>query len=321
LPKPPGKGITVGRLLEEAVITLEKAGVPSPCACAEILIADALNAKRHELPALLETKVSGDLLSRLVETVKRRSEREPLQLILGWAPFLDLKIDIIPGVFVPRPETEGLAELCLALLDGNKTPTIIETCAGTGAVSLWLKSKIPGARVIAIEKYSAPLHCLKTNANSLGYDIEVMRGNLLEPVVRSRMKGEADLVVANPPYISSMEMPLLPPEVIGWESRSALHGGLSGTDFYPAIVNGAAYILRKNGILALEIGEPQGEEIVNKVAKTGLFNEPVIKNDLAGRPRYLYCVRNDLLPRQGGNRTAKRGASSKEALFGAETYG
>lgn len=311
MPKPPGKGMTVGRLLEEAVVTLEEAGVSSPCACAEILIANALNAERHELPALLEIEMSSDLLSRLVETVKRRSEREPLQLILGWAPFFDLKICVIPGVFVPRPETEGLAELCLALLNGNKTPKIIETCAGTGAVSLWLKSKIRGARVIAIERYNAPLQCLKTNANSLGLNIEIKSGNLLEPVIETGMKGKADLVIANPPYISSIEMPLLPPEVIGWEARSALHGGLCGTDFYPAIINGAAFILRKNGILVLEIGETQGEEIVNKVVKTGLFNEPIIKNDLAGRPRYLYCVRNDLLPRQVGNRIANRNSSSK----------
>ncbi len=311
MPKPPGKGITIGRLLEEAVVTLEKAGVSSPCACAEILIADVLNAARHELPALLETEMSGDLLSWLVENVKRRSEREPLQLILGWAPFLDLKIGVIPGVFIPRPETEGLAELCLTLLEGKKTPTIIEACAGTGAISLWLKSKISGARVIAIEKYSAPLNCLKSNANSLGLDIEIVSGNLFEPLIQSGMRGEADLVVANPPYISSIEMPLLPREIIGWEARSALHGGLCGTDFYPAIVNGAAYILRRNGILALEIGETQGEEIILKVAKTGLFNEPVIKNDLAGRPRYLYSIRNDYLPRQVGNRTANRISSSK----------
>ena len=289
-----------GRLLEDAVQSLEKAGVPSPCADAEILLADALNVERHELPAILDKELSGDSLSRLLETVKRRCEREPLQLILGWAPFLDLKIDVVPGIFIPRPETEGLAELCLKLLDGKDSPIIVETCAGTGAISLWLKSKLENARIIAIERYSSPLNCLRSNATSLGLDIEIMSGNLLEPAIHSGLKGKTDMVVANPPYISSIEMPLLPPEVIGWEARSALHGGLCGTDFYPMIIDGAAYLLRKNGILAMEMGEAQGEEIYNRIIQTGLFGEPTIEMDLAGRPRYVHCKRNDYLPRQVG---------------------
>lgn len=289
-----------GRLLEDAVQSLEKAGVPSPCADAEILLADALNIERYELPARLDKELSGDALSRLLETVKRRCEREPLQLILGWAPFLDLKIDVVPGVFIPRPETEGLAELCLKFLDGQDSPVIIETCAGTGAISLWLKSMIKNARVIAIEKYNAPLNCLKSNTTTLDLDIEVMSGNLLEPAIQSGLNGKTDLVIANPPYISSIEMPLLPPEIIGWEARSALHGGLCGTDFYPMIIDGAAYLLRKNGVLAMEIGETHGEEIFNRITQTGLFKEPIIENDMAGRPRYIHCERNDYLPRQVG---------------------
>jgi release factor glutamine methyltransferase len=100
------------------------------------------------------------------------------------------------------------------------------------------------------------------------------------------------MVIANPPYISSLEMTMLPPEIIGWEARSALHGGLSGTDFYPGIIDGAAIVLRKRGILALEMGESQGEEISGRMEDTGLFDEITIKTDLTERPRYIYCFRN-----------------------------
>ncbi|MCP4230418.1 MAG: peptide chain release factor N(5)-glutamine methyltransferase [bacterium] len=283
---------TIGYLLDAAVNVLKSAGVPSPRVDAETLALDVLGIERHELADYPDRELDEVQLKRFIRVVRRRAEREPLQLILGWAPFLDIQLDVIPGVFIPRPETEGLAELCLSLLEGIKHPFIVETCAGTGAISLWLKSKIEGARIIAIDKHGASINCLKANANILGYDIKILHGNLLDPVVEMKPRRAADMVVANPPYISSLEMTMLPPEIIGWEARSALHGGLSGTDFYPGIIDGAAFVLRKNGVLALEIGEYHAEEISAKIEKTALFDDINVKEDLAGRPRYLYCYRN-----------------------------
>jgi release factor glutamine methyltransferase len=258
---------------------LERHGVESPRETAESLLMQIIGTDRAGLYAradgldLRTARLYGRALCQ-------RCKGIPLQYLTGEQQFLDLALTVGPGVFVPRPETEGLALAALEVLDGVESPIAVDVGTGTGAIGLAIKRRRPDARVLATDVSGAAVEMAASNAARLGLEVEILRGDLLDPVP-SELRGKLDLIVSNPPYVSMEEYVSLPTEVRA-EPYEALVGG---TEFHSLLAEAAAGWLGPGGWLLVEIGAEQGAE-VRSLFDPG-FAVVEILPDLAGRDRVV----------------------------------
>jgi release factor glutamine methyltransferase len=284
---------------------LAAAGITSADAEATLIVADALGVEPSRL--VLAPDPDGAQVERIERCTARRVEREPLQHILGWAGFRRLTLDVGPGVFVPRPETEVLAEVCLAALrEGDiagdlpaelhrPRATAVDLCAGSGAVALALADEFPGLLVYAVEREEAAFEWLTRNiekhhtwlrgrgAEVIGVNADVRHAPL------DSLHGHVDVVASNPPYIPDDCVPR-DPEVAQHDPPAALFGGPDGLDTVRDLIVTAARLLRPGGVLAIEHGDEQGVDhqhggVPGLLRATGWFDNIHDVPDLTGRPR------------------------------------
>jgi release factor glutamine methyltransferase len=216
--------------------------------------------------------------------VARRVAGEPLQYVVGWAPFGRLRLLVGPGVFVPRPETEGLADRAATRLRARGPgPTAVDLCAGAGAIACFLAAEVPGARVLATELDPAALAWARRNTER--YGVELLAGDLDAPLP-AELAGRVDVLCANVPYVPSGAIPTLPRDVRDHEPRLALDGGPDGLDVLRRVAAVAGRWLARGGFLLCEIGEDQGEAAAALLAGAGLAEIAVLP-DLAGGDRVV----------------------------------
>jgi release factor glutamine methyltransferase len=221
--------------------------------------------------------------------VERRRRREPLQHILGWEEFRGLRLRVTPDVLVPRPETEVLVEVALALPLAGGPCRVVDVGTGSGCVACAIARERPGARVLALDRCPRALAVARANVEALRLAdrVRLLCADLLDPVVSRGV----DLVVANPPYLPAGALPSLPPEVRDWEPRLALDGGPDGLAVIRRLVAGAGRVLRPGGALALETaGGEQAHAVARLVAQTG-FDDVAVAADLAGVDRIVTARR------------------------------
>lgn len=219
----------------------------------------------------------------LEELVARRLGGEPLQYIEGTAAFGPLDLVVDERVLVPRPETEGLFEIATKMV--RNPEVIVDLCTGSGALALALKNAFPTAAVFATDVSEDAVEVAIQNKYRNRLDVYFALGDLFDPLPAS-LFGEIDLMVANPPYVSEREFPLLPDDVQR-EPRMALVAGPTGLEVIRAIGATAADWLRPGGVVVCEIGETQAV-----AASNAFLNLPtVVRQDLAGRDRYVVAVK------------------------------
>ena len=273
----------VGRLREWAEAELARAGVPSPRSEAVALTSHVCGWDAREFAQHVRDAAPMGAFERLAALTGRRAGGEPLQLITGTAPFLELSLAVAPGVFIPRPETEGLALWAEESIADKVAPVIVDLFAGVGPLAVRLARRRPDARVVAVEVDERAASLLRDNASTYDVRIDVVIGDVSDEGLASRLP-TGDLVVANPPYVETAVIPTLPAEVRDWEPRAALDGGDDGLSFYPIIADLAAKILRDGGFALVEIGETQGDKVSDIFAAVG---DVEVGHDLAGRDRYV----------------------------------
>ena len=286
------------RLRNQVRTVLQAADVPSPDADATAIVAQVLGCRPAHLP--LAGRPSAAQVEDAARLTARRAAREPLQHVLGHAGFRGLQLEIGPGVFVPRPETETLVESVLGQL--RPGARIIELCAGSGAIAISLATENPQSEVLAVEVDPDALTWLRRNIGALREDIGGAGSSVtvLAADIRALTPGElatdwsgCDAVVANPPYIPVGSVPR-DPEVSVFDPDVALYSGADGLDHVRAVARIAAGLLRVGGILAIEHGDTQGEPELDAADGLGVpgvlrgfaeFVDIVDVRDLAGRPR------------------------------------
>jgi release factor glutamine methyltransferase len=220
--------------------------------------------------------------------VARRASGEPLQYVIGWAPFGRLRLRVGPGVFVPRPETEGLADRAAARLRAaGPSPVAVDLCAGSGAIACFLAAEVPGARVLATELDPGALAWARPNAARHG--VELLAGDLDEPLP-PELAGRVAVLCANVPYVPSAAIATLPTDVRDHEPRLALDGGPDGLDVLRRLAPRAGRWLVPGGVLLCEIGEDQAEAAAALLVAAGLTRVGV-HPDLVGRDRVLEGTR------------------------------
>lgn len=270
-------------VLRSASDYLDRHGVESPRASAEALMMTILGTDRAGVYArtrgldMREARTFGRALCQ-------RCTGTPLQHLTGEQTFRRISLEVRPGVFVPRPETEVLVGLALAELEGVTGPFVVDVGTGTGAVALSVKHERPDASVFATDLSADAVELARSNGSRLGLDVTVLEGDLLDSLP-DELLGRVDVVMSNPPYIDPDVYDDLPAEVRA-DPELALIGGVELVD---RLATDAARWLRPAGLLAIEIGDAQGAEVIRRLQ--GLFRDLRVEPDLTGRDRVILGLR------------------------------
>ncbi|HWF79829.1 MAG TPA: peptide chain release factor N(5)-glutamine methyltransferase [Streptosporangiaceae bacterium] len=271
-----------------AVTRLAEAGVESPRADAELLAAHRHGVSRSKLHLVADA----DFDPRFWDDVARRETREPLQHITGVAYFRYLDLEVGPGVFVPRPETEVMTGWAIDRLTAMDVaePLVADLGTGSGAIALAIAQEVPRARVHAVE--GDPLarpwterniaRCAAAAPHTAGR-VELHSGDFETEL--ADLNGMVDLVISNPPYIPVGAQ--VPAEVGEYEPTAALYSGIDGLDAIRAVERVARRLLRPGGSVAVEHGSPQGAQVYWLFAEEDGWKQTRNHTDLAGLDRFV----------------------------------
>lgn len=288
----PESATTFAELRDGAIDTLTRAGVPSPDVDAELLIGHVTGLRRGEIQAKAVTgsPVAQDVSAAVALLVDRRAAREPLQHITGTAPFRSLELAVGPGVFVPRPETELVAQYAIDALDAVAGGSAIGVDLGTGsgAIALAMANEVPHATVYAVENSARAYVWTTQNFRSLGGTNAHLQFVDLADALHE-LDGTVDVVISNPPYIPLGAIPR-DPEVRLYDPEHALYGGVDGLDVVRQVSSTAWRLLHPGGTIVLEHGELQGPSIASLLESDG-WTAVATHRDLLGRDRATTALR------------------------------
>lgn len=274
--------MTVLEVLQATTAYFKKHNVENPRLNAEHLLAHVLVRKRIELYLEFERVLESEL-SPLRNLVKRRSEGEPLQHLLGTTEFCGLTFICDRRAMVPRPETEELVELVESKIENPKL-RIVDVGTGSGVIALTLAVKFPEAEILAVDISDDALALAQENAArvKLGDRVRFLKSNLLENV-----DGCFDVIIANLPYISIQDRQSLSREVLH-DPEVALFASAQGDEVVRELIEQAPSQLRPGGMLALEIGIDQSEALLSALAEKN-YRDISFKNDYSGVKRFLFA--------------------------------
>ena len=276
--------ITIANLIHAAAAELAAASIDDPRLEAEVLLAHALTTDRAHVLARLSDSIDDAANARFSSLFARRLAREPLAYIVGHREFYGIEITCAPGALIPRPETEMLVEIALDEIRGRGGALrIADVGTGSGAIAVAIVSNAPNAHITAIDATSDALTIARANVDrhGLASSIDLSPGNLLDGA------GVFDVIVANLPYVSAAEWQTLQPEVRDHEPRTALVGGVEGTEAIEQLLHDAPPHLATAGVLALEIGATQSERLLALARMCFRDGEVCVIKDLAGLDRVL----------------------------------
>jgi len=265
---PLAKSLTIRHVLAHAVSRLAEDPIlrRDSSRDASLLLVDLLRITRAQLHADPDRALTPAQAEEYGGLIARRLRYEPIQYITGEQEFFGLTLSVSPAVLIPRPETEHVVESVLSELDSSKPLRIADIGTGSGAIAIALAHHLPLAFVTATDISVAALEIAKENArrNNVLERIEFLNSDLLEavlPSIRDGTRGEFDAVVSNPPYVAETDVASLHPQIREYEPVTALFAGGGGLDIYRALIPQAHAALKGGGLLALEIGEGQHDDL------------------------------------------------------------
>ncbi|MEY3855651.1 MAG: hypothetical protein RJA45_121, partial [Actinomycetota bacterium] len=248
----------LSELLSRGSQLLASAGIDSAEVDAQLLAAHVLGISRGELQAqlFLNPEISQD--NELLELFQKRSERIPLQHLTGVAYFRNLTLAVGPGVFIPRPETEGVVDLAIAALP--KDGIAVDLCTGSGAIAISIATEVPNSRVYAWELNPDSETYIRKNLRG---NVELVMGDIIDDhQLFDELAGTVDVVISNPPYIPTWAVPK-DLEVQLHDPALALYGGFDGMDIIRVVSRRALQLLKPGGFLVVEHADTQGQLVAD----------------------------------------------------------
>lgn len=280
----------ITEVLDDASNQLAAAGVTSPSVDSEWLACFILKISRAELSVWVVQgrEFPQNKLEPFAVALSRRVAREPLQHITGTAAFRNLELEVGPGVFIPRPETESLVERAIESVAGISKPVVVDLCSGSGAIAIAIQTEVPNASVHAVELSEQAFQFLLRNFSKYGLNPNhAVLGDVAWAL--EEMAGGVDLVVSNPPYIPNAAVPV-DLEVALHDPAIALYGGADGLDVIRVISKRAELLLRRGGCLLIEHAHTQAKAISELLLSFG-WKDVVSLQDLAGKDRMIMAVK------------------------------
>lgn len=280
---------TLGQLLDWTAKHLAQKSIDAPRLDAEVLLAHAVGCKRIDLYGTrFAEAATPEVRQKYRELIKRRLEGCPVAYLVGKKEFYGLEFSVGPAVLIPRPDTEVLVAEALAEAKRKPDARILDIGAGSGAIPVVLAKKLPKAEVAAIDISPDALAVAHQNAEKHGVTVRFLEGDLFAPLAADET---FDVIVSNPPYIATDEIPKLPIGVRQYEPKVALDGGPGGFAVFDRLVEAARARLRPGGVLLLEIGSPQEAPARQKIAAFAEYDLGPTVFDHSGHPRVLRARR------------------------------
>lgn len=282
--------MTIGDVLHEAVCVLGDAGSPTPRLDAEVLLAACLKIDRLHLFTHAERLVDAPAAQVYIGWIQRRTKGEPVSYIVGIKEFWSLPFRVTPAVLIPRPETEVLVEEALAVMPERPGTgwRVLDVGTGSGAIAVALATEREDVQVTATDLSREALAVAEDNADRNGVKdhVRLLQGDLFAPVT-----GSFDLIVSNPPYISSSDYDLLPSGIRDYEPVGALLAGDDGTEVHRKLIDEGKAFLKSGGWLIMEMGEDQGAKLRTYLNEQGGYDTVSIRNDYGGAERVIKARR------------------------------
>ena len=262
---------------------LERAGVPEPVASAEVLLSELLGIGRAELAASDEP-LTPEQASLYEAWVSRRTKREPVQRILGYAYFRNLVLDLNEETLIPRPDTESVVDAALDLIDSRGySCVVLDIGTGSGAIAISIAQERPRCEVHATDVSEAAIEAARSNADRNGTDVRFHRADVVSGL--EFLEGKVEVLISNPPYVDEISASRrLAPEVREWDPPVALYSGTDELGFFRRIFAETPPLLKRGADAVLEIGDGQAEKVQDLGEEFG-FAPLGVRNDLAGTPR------------------------------------
>ncbi len=259
----------------------------SPSLDAQVLLGDILGAdNRAYLFAHPERVLTPEEIATYQGWIARRRDGEPVAYIRGFKDWYDRRILVTPDVLIPRPETELLLEAALKRTADQPDAVVADVCTGSGAIAVTLKAHTPNATVYATDISEAALEVAQRNADAAQVDVTWMHGDLLAPLAERGIT--VDVLLANPPYITSDEVPKL--KVSHYEPHLALDGGADGLDLVRRLLAAAPAVLRPGALVLMEIGAAQAAVVLALAHEALRPAHAEIVKDYAGLDRFLRAI-------------------------------
>jgi release factor glutamine methyltransferase len=281
-------GDTLAAACELTARLFRAAGIESAKADARILAGHALGLDRAALLAQRDRLLEAREIDAISSRAARRLKREPVSRIVGYREFWNLRLAIDPAVLDPRPETETLVEAALDWVtqSGRRREKlrVLDIGTGSGALLLALLAELPNAVATGSDKSAAAVDVAMANADRLGFRA---RCSFVVCDIADALPGPFDLIVSNPPYISTGEIASLAPEVRNFDPHLALDGGEDGLEAYRAVARQSRRLLAPNGRLIVELGQGLEPMVASVLSGAGLNVAGPARNDLAGIARAL----------------------------------
>ncbi|GAA3412928.1 peptide chain release factor N(5)-glutamine methyltransferase [Paenibacillus hodogayensis] len=294
MPRTPGPGPAVAMTIREACLQassfLRHRGVEEDTDSAEWLLEHLLGCSRSELFLRWNEPFPESYGTIWQHMLERRAQGEPAQYITGEQEFYGLPFRVTPAVLIPRPETELLVEKAVEI--GKKlwpagSPLFADIGCGSGAIAVTTAVKCSSWNISASDISPDALEVARSNAalNEVGERITFFRGDLLEAYIKGRLI--IDILISNPPYIESGDIPLLQREVRLHEPLLALDGGPDGLMFYRRIVEQIGLLPAPPALIGFELGQGQARSVEELVRQSGYWSETLIVSDYAGIERHV----------------------------------
>ncbi len=285
---------TIQKLLNWVTEYFTDKGIESPRLSAELLLSYVLAVKRIELYTQFDKPVAKPQLDKLHELVKRAGEGEPIAYIVGKTEFYSLAFNVTGDCMIPRPETELLTARAIEFL---RTRTgrqfVCDLCTGCGCIAVAIARNYPEAELIATDISDTALEVAAQNIEKyqLNERIKLLCGDLFEPVVPQLDIAKFDLIVCNPPYVSSAEFEALDKNVKDYEPKLALFAGADGLDVYRRIAERIDDFLKPAAALMLEVGYSQGQAVRELLEQIGCFAEITVEKDFHDNDRVVTAIK------------------------------
>lgn len=280
---------SVAALVAEASGQLAGAGLPGPAQQARTLLAFVLAVEPSRL--VLVESVDAEPATRFRELVRARVTGHPLQHLTGRAHFRHTSVEVGPGVFVPRPETEVMTGWAVdrlrSVIGSGRTPLVVELCTGSGVIAKAINQEVPGCEIFAVEVSEQAYGFAERNLAGTGVSVQL--GDMADAF--TELDTTVDLVISNPPYIPWEAWESVPAEVRDHDPQVALFSGSDGLDALRVVARVAARLLHPGGVVCAEHAEVQHDSAPQVFVRAATFTHVRDHVDLAGRPRFVTATR------------------------------
>lgn len=292
------KSWTIKDLLSVSIEFLKNKNIESPRLCAEVLLAHQLNTERLKLYLDYDQPVCEKDLNQYRSMIKRLIDNEPVQYITGRQEFWSMDLIVNSSVLIPRPETEILVEQAIRIynteyIDTNPHISVLDIGTGSGAIAIAIARELENAKIFAVDISAQAIATAKLNAVKHGLEdrIGFYEGNLLEPFEKNCQY--FDIIISNPPYVTTEDYELLPEKIKNFEPKLALESGKDGLSHIGPILEKAPSFLNPGGWLMLEMDPRQTDSAVKIISDSNEYTSGLIVKDYSNKDRIVIARKKD----------------------------